>query len=84
MIGLDDFGLVLSFSCNHFAHPFPPFSIDLFEVMGSCPLSYYSFILLRGFLRYIGYDSALDGHFFRKHHNILVILFTLVIVRLPR
>ena len=84
MIGLDDFALVLFFSCDYFACPFPPFSVDLFEVMGSCPLSYYSFVLLRGFFGYIGYGSTSDKHFSGKYDNILVILFALVIIRSPR
>ena len=46
MICLHDFVLVLLSSRNHLAAAFPPFSIDLLEVVGSSPLSYYSFILL--------------------------------------
>ena len=84
MIGLDNFALVLPSSCDYFACTFPPFSIDLFEVMGSCPLSYYSFVLLWGFFRYIGYGSTLDKHFSREYNNILVIFFALVVIRLPR
>ena len=46
MVGLDDFALVLSCPCDHFARIFPPFSIHLLEVVGSCPLFYYPFIVM--------------------------------------
>ena len=54
MVGLDDFALVQSHSCDHFAYVFPPFSIYLLEVMGSCPLFYYPFVLLWRFQGYVG------------------------------
>ena len=53
MVGLDDFALVLSGSCDYFACVLPPFSVYLLKVVGSCPLSYYSFVLLWWFLGYI-------------------------------
>ena len=54
VIDLDDLVLVLSRPCDYFACAFPPFSIHLLEVMGSCPLLYYSFVLLWWFLGYVG------------------------------
>ena len=83
MIGLDDFALVLSRSCDHFACVFPPFSIDLLEVVGSRPLLYYAFILLRWLLWYIRQCSSLNEHFFWKYHDILIVFFTLVVVGSP-
>ena len=53
MVGLDDFALVLSGSCDYFARVLPPFSVYLFEVIGSRPLFYYSFVLLWWFLGYV-------------------------------
>ena len=53
MVRLYDFVLVLSFSCDYFACPFPPFSVDFLEVVGSSPLFDYPFVLLQGFFWYV-------------------------------
>ena len=84
VVSLDDFAFVLPFACDYFACALPPFSIDLLEIMGSCPLLYYSFVLLRGFLQYVRYGSASDKYLLWKYHNILVIFSPLVVVGSPR
>ena len=65
MIGLYDLALVLPSSCDYLTCSFPPFPVELLEIMGSCPLLYYSFILLWGFFGYVGYGSTLDKYFFQ-------------------
>ena len=80
MVSLDDFVLVLSCSCDHFAHVLPPFSVHLFEIVGSCPLLYYSFVLLWRLWGYVGQGSSSNEHFFRKHYDVLIIFFSLVVV----
>ena len=54
MVSPDDLAFVLSCSCDYFARVLPPFPVYLLEVMGSCSLFYYSFVLLRRFLGYVG------------------------------
>ena len=83
MIGLDDLAFFWPITCDYLAGTLPPFSVDLLEVMGSCPLFYYSFVLLQRFFRYVGYSSASDEYFSWKYHHILVIFLALIIVTMP-
>ena len=84
MVSLDDLAFVWSSSCDYLADTFPPFSINLLEIMGSHPLFYYPFILLWQFCGYVRYSSSSNKYLLWKYHNILVIFFALVIVWSPR
>ena len=64
MICLDDLVPFLFIPGYYFALPFPPFSAFLFEIMGTSPLVYDSFVLLWGFLWNIGDCSSSDEEFF--------------------
>ena len=84
MVGLDDFAPFFLASSYHLALSLPPFSVFLFEIVGSSPLSYYPFVLLGRFIRNVGYCPSADKELFWEDYHILIIFFSLIIIRSPR